>query len=265
MAGRSRCGWSNAGSSTNPSSRSTCRRARWITRYKLLRNKGDLKGALRAIGRALEGAPGRAERLKLLVSRASTLRASGDHWGAINDLNEILAARPRNVNALRTRSLSWFELGRYQPAKADCEAILGISTASQKRVEGARNLLKGIEEHLQHRARSEELLRSARGQSDDKALALVEQACRTDPRHAAAHLELGRLRLALGHVRPALVALSRSVWLDPRQAQAHYLRGRARERVGQRKQARADFEEALERCPAEDVPLRRTILAALGR
>jgi tetratricopeptide (TPR) repeat protein len=85
----------------------------------------------------------------------------------------------------------------------------------------------------------------ARAGRFDEAIALFEQALRSDPGLAEAQAQLGAALLALGRDQEAAAALERAVGLDPGFADAHYNLGLLAHRQGRIEDAVARFEQAV--------------------
>lgn len=81
------------------------------------------------------------------------------------------------------------------------------------------------------------------------AIQAFERAKKADPRNALSYFELGQIYLKRKHYRLSVENLREAVRLDRGMADAHYSLGLAYERLGDKKQARVHFSEALKYVP----------------
>ena len=89
-------------------------------RGELLRSRGDLDGALRAFGQALQIDP---KNLKALLGRAHVAVAQGKFKAADEDLDPILQAAPDNFMANYLRGLEQFKQQQYAAAERTLDQI----------------------------------------------------------------------------------------------------------------------------------------------
>src|SRR5205823_8415508 len=64
-----------------------------------------------------------------LLLRATLKQSTHDFMGALTDLDRVLAANPRDGQALLTRATVLTVQGRYAEARADCARIAGLTVA----------------------------------------------------------------------------------------------------------------------------------------
>ncbi len=154
----------------------------------------------------------------------------GDHYGALDDLNEILFAEPD------------FKLGRYQ------RACLFSEFGNR---EGAIQDLDYLLEHdpfypwaLNNRACYKAELGDFEG-----ALADARKAVERQSEVASCHDTLGYVLVGLGHYQEAIEVYDQTLQLDPEQAHSLWGRAVCYHRLGESERAQADLERLAEVAP----------------
>jgi len=225
-----------------PSERAVVR----TSRAALLREQGDLEGALAEHEAALAAAPGY---YWALVERANVLELLGDTEGALGDLDRVLAARPEALNARLSRASVRSAAGDYAGARADLDLVLAE--------------LPGNSAALLQRAWVRSASEDLPGALDD-----VREATRLDPDNPALWNYRGEFERAAGDLEAGLESLTRAIQLDPERPGSWVGRGQMRLHFAKEPvAAERDFTRALELDPERDVALfeRAQARVELGR
>ncbi len=210
-----------------------------LYRAESLRRLGRLEEAGAGFAAVIERDPGSARarfgagQVELRLGRPDRARLHFEE--AIELEPEYGPARYALGQALR--NLGRMEEAQAQLARAEKQpAEPPVDEALDKRLAALRT---GA---VESKNRGIELARAGRF---DEAIALFEQALRSDPDLAEAHAQLGAALLALDRDEEAAAALERAVGLDPGLADAHYNLGLVAHRQGRIEGAVARFEQAV--------------------
>lgn len=173
------------------------------------------------------------QKLEKIQTRAQVLRELKDHQGALQLLNEAVAAMPEAYELLLERSLAADYAGDYAQAEADLRLYLS------KRPDDA-SALNALGYTLANRF--DRLF---------EAEQLIDRALASDPENAAFIDSLGWLRFRQGRYAEAVVLLAKAHarFPDP-EVSAHY--AEALWRHGERAKARNVLDAALKLSPDDD-------------
>lgn len=218
--------------------------------------RGELTGAIRELGRAIDWSDGDAEvRSRLLCWRAMLRIENRDARGAVADTSEAIVATPTAARPRRVRALAHVVLNEADAALSDAHAAVEMAPA-------------GEPEALNHRA----YIRALVGRELHEALVDIEQALAGDPEASPELLDTrGYVLHLLGRHQEAIDLLNLAIDRSQRQrrrvavlsgradpeevtyrlraldhglAVMHYHRGLACQAAGLRQQARQDLDIA---------------------
>jgi tetratricopeptide (TPR) repeat protein len=160
--------------------------------------------------------------------RAQALTAAGELDRALGDFDQAIRLTPAYGSAYSHRARAWLEKGELDKALADCDAALKRDATL----------------YLAHYYRGRVWSRKG---AADKAIASFGRALDQNPHYVPALNARGNERFKKSQFAKAEDDYSAAIRLDPKfdRVHLHYNRGSARLHLGDPKQARADFLEAL--------------------
>ncbi len=178
------------------------------------------------------------------LDRAMALHRAGDLGLALTAYQDLLAADPRNADALHLTGVLAHQMGRTSIGIACIEQALAINPKAP----------------LYHRNMAE--LRKSTGDHRRAAVHLL-QAVALKPDDASARVELGLMQAAGGDVPAAIASYRSALELDQNLVGAHTNLGVALEALGDETGAKAAYERALALEP-DFVPALNNLGALLG-
>ncbi|UXX79280.1 tetratricopeptide repeat protein [Reichenbachiella carrageenanivorans] len=158
-------------------------------------------------------------------SKGDELYNEGKYSEAIKAYDEYIGLHPTHVKSIYNRGRSYEELGKFQKAFEDFEAVLEID---KKNTSALLSLAKYY----------------YRDQKFEKAKYYAELAVKENVNLAQAHFWLGRSRHQLGMFAEALTAYNNAINLDRELGEAYLYRGAIKMQSSRNKSACADFKSA---------------------
>ena len=159
------------------------------------------------------------------------------------DYSLVLDIQPDNTEALRMRAYAYVELQDYKSARADYDHLLRLQPQDY-------NGRLGLAMLCQKEGKLKEALAILDGMVEEKSEGTSLQ---TAPAHAVVYVARAGVQQELGNLPMALMDLEEAIRLDPSRYEAYLVRGQIRLSRGEKKEARADFEKAVELgLPAEE-------------
>ena len=205
------------------------------------RLRGQLPEALESYTYALNMAP---RNVPILLDRAAILLELGEADKARIDYSLALDIQPDNTEALRMRAYIYAELQDYKSARADYDHLLRLQPADF-------NGRLGLAMLCQKEGKLKDSLAILDGMVDEKSEGTSMQ---TAPAHAVVYVARAGIQQELGNLPMALMDLEEAIRLDSSRPEAYLMRGQIHLSRGKKKEARADFEKALELgMPAADI------------
>ena len=205
------------------------------------RLRGQLPEALESYTYALNMAP---RNVPILLDRAAILLELGEADKARIDYSLALDIQPDNTEALRMRAYIYAELQDYKSARADYDHLLRLQPADF-------NGRLGLAMLCQKEGKLKDALAILDGMVDEKSEGTSMQ---TAPAHAVVYVARAGIQQELGNLPMALMDLEEAIRLDSSRPEAYLMRGQIHLSRGKKKEARADFEKALELgMPAADI------------
>ncbi len=194
------------------------------TRALLREAKGDLKGAIADMGRALALD---ADDPSLYHDRGLMRRRSGDADGAIDDATAAIERAPAIGLHWHLRATARLATGDAAGAVADWTRAVAASPTLSAAWNGRGGAFWSAGDRR-------------------RALADFQRAVASEPRNVAALGNLGMALVTLDRPAEALEPLDRAIETDPGYGRAYLHRGRARHRLGDRAGAERDLDRATE-------------------
>lgn len=144
---------------------------------------------------------------------------------AVRVFSRLIDFDSRDEESLAHRATAYFQLGRLEEARDDCDAALAIDPrdVNARCVRGEIFLQEG---------------------DFEEALADLNAAVAEEPGDADARVSRARAWLAVGRARKALADLNEALKREPYLAAAHFERGRAHQALGRTREAAQDFKRA---------------------
>lgn len=205
------------------------------------RLRGRLDEALESYTYALNMTP---RNVPILLDRAALYLELGESEPARIDYSLVLDIQPDNTEALRMRAYIYTEAGDYKSARADYDHLLRLQSADY-------NGRLGLAMLCQKEGKLKEALAILDGMVDEKSEGTSLQ---TAPAHAVIYVARAGIQQELGNLPMALMDLEEAIRLDSSRPEAYLMRGQIQLSRGKKKEARADFEKALELgMPAADI------------
>lgn len=205
------------------------------------RLRGQLPEALESYTYALNMAP---RNVPILLDRAAILLELGEADKARIDYSLALDIQPDNTEALRMRAYIYAELQDYKSARADYDHLLRLQPVDY-------NGRLGLAMLCQKEGKLGDALAILDGMVDEKSEGTSMQ---TAPAHAVVYVARAGIQQELGNLPMALMDLEEAIRLDSSRPEAYLMRGQIHLSRGKKKEARADFEKAVELgMPAADV------------
>ena len=205
------------------------------------RLRGQFPEALESYTYALNMAP---RNVPILLDRAAILLELGEADKARIDYSLALDIQPDNTEALRMRAYIYAEAGDYKSARADYDHLLRLQPADF-------NGRLGLAMLCQKEGKLKDALAILDGMVDEKSEGTSMQ---TAPAHAVVYVARAGIQQELGNLPMALMDLEEAIRLDSSRPEAYLMRGQIQLSRGKKKEARADFEKALELgMPAADI------------
>ena len=206
----------------------------------LQRLRGQLREALESYTYALNMIP---RNVPILLDRAALYLQLGEADKARVDYSLVLDIQPDNTEALRMRAYAYVELQDYKSARADYDHLLRLQPQDY-------NGRLGLAMLCQKEGKLKEALAILDGMVEEKSEGTSLQ---TAPAHAVVYVARAGVQQELGNLPMALMDLEEAIRLDPSRYEAYLVRGQIRLSRGEKKEARADFEKAVELgLPAEE-------------
>lgn len=206
----------------------------------LQRLRGQLREALESYTYALNMTP---RNVPILLDRAALYLQLGEADKARVDYSLVLDIQPDNTEALRMRAYAYVELLDYKSARADYDHLLRLQPQDY-------NGRLGLAMLCQKEGKLKEALAILDGMVEEKSEGTSLQ---TAPAHAVVYVARAGVQQELGNLPMALMDLEEAIRLDPSRYEAYLVRGQIRLSRGEKKEARADFEKAVELgLPAEE-------------
>jgi tetratricopeptide (TPR) repeat protein/predicted Ser/Thr protein kinase len=261
-------------------------KAALLQRSRIKRDRKDVAGALADLDRAIQIDPAYADGFE---DRAYLKSTTKDAAGARADYDQAIRLEPTRVSAWAGRAYHRSQNKDLDGAMADYNEAIRIDPANAQYLgnrASLHRLKKAVEDGLkdaraalaidtaQTVARFEivELLAqraTERIQKKDRAGAFadLEEAMKTDPKHAAAWRARGLVRVQLGEFDAAIPDLRESLKLLPGQANVHYSIAWALAQKGDEKGALAEYTECVRVDPGhfEGLAERALLLGRSGR
>ncbi len=205
------------------------------------RLRGQLRPALESYTYALNLAP---RNVPILLDRAALYLELGEAEPARVDYSLVLDIQPDNTEALRMRAYIYVESRDYKSARADYDHLLRLQPADY-------NGRLGLAMLCQKEGKLAEALAILDGMVQEKSEGTSLQ---TAPAHAVVYVARAGIQQELGNIPMALMDLEEAIRLDSSRPEAYLMRGQIRLSRGDKKEARADLEKAVELgLPAADV------------
>lgn len=205
------------------------------------RLRGQLREALQSYTYALNMVP---RNVPILSDRAALYLELGEADKARMDYSLVLDLQPDNTEALRMRAYIYTELQDYKSARADYEHLLKLQPIDF-------NGRLGLAMLCQKEGKLPEALAILDGMVEEKSEGTSLQ---TAPAHAVIYVARAGVQQEAGRLSMALMDLEEAIRLDDSRPEAYLMRGQIHLSRGEKKEARADFEKAVERgIPADDV------------
>ena len=205
------------------------------------RLRGQLREALESYTYALNMTP---RNVPILLDRAALYLELGESEPARIDYSLVLDIQPDNTEALRMRAYIYTEADDYKSARADYDHLLRLQPADF-------NGRLGLAMLCQKEGKLKDALAILDGMVDEKSEGTSMQ---TAPAHAVVYVARAGIQQELGNLPMALMDLEEAIRLDPSRPEAYLMRGQIHLSRGKKKEARADFEKALELgMPAADI------------
>lgn len=206
----------------------------------LQRLRGQFREALESYTYALNMTP---RNVPILLDRAALYLQLGEADKARVDYSLVLDIQPDNTEALRMRAYAYVELQDYKSARADYDHLLRLQPQDY-------NGRLGLAMLCQKEGKLKEALAILDGMVEEKSEGTSLQ---TAPAHAVVYVARAGVQQELGNLPMALMDLEEAIRLDPSRYEAYLVRGQIRLSRGEKKEARADFEKAVELgLPAEE-------------
>ncbi|MDW3211107.1 MAG: tetratricopeptide repeat protein [Reichenbachiella sp.] len=158
-------------------------------------------------------------------TKGDTLYSDGKYAEAIKAYDEYLKLHPSHVKSLYNRGRSFEELGKFQKAYNDFEAVLEID---KKNTSAMLSLSKFY----------------YRDHKFEKAKYYGQMAVKENVNLPQAHFWLGRSQHQLGAFSEALTAYNNAINLDRELGEAYLYRGAIKMQGNRKKGACADFKSA---------------------
>ncbi|MBI5275206.1 MAG: tetratricopeptide repeat protein [Burkholderiales bacterium] len=183
-----------------------------------------------------------------LIAKGLALHQQGRLQDAAQCYEQVLAADPRNFDALHLMAVLQAQAGRHQEALAGFDRALAVSQSEAALFNNRGNTLKQLERV-------------------DEALASFAQALRLDPDYTQAHRNLGMALHEQGRFADAASSFAQVVRLQADSAEAWNNLGVAQQACGRLDDALASYAEAIRIRPgfAEAHCNRANTWQALGR
>lgn len=197
------------------------------------RLRGQLREALESYTYALNMTP---RNVPILLDRAALYLELDEPEPARIDYSLVLDIQPDNTEALRMRAYIYAETGDYKSARADYDHLLRLQPADF-------NGRLGLAMLCQKEGKLKDALAILDGMVDEKSEGTSMQ---TAPAHAVVYVARAGIQQELGNLPMALMDLEEAIRLDPSRPEAYLMRGQIQLSRGKKKEARADFEKALE-------------------
>lgn len=206
----------------------------------LQRLRGQHHEALESYTYALNMTP---RNVPILLDRAALYLQLGEADKARVDYSLVLDIQPDNTEALRMRAYAYVELQDYKSARTDYDHLLRLQPQDY-------NGRLGLAMLCQKEGKLKEALAILDGMVEEKSEGTSLQ---TAPAHAVVYVARAGVQQELGNLPMALMDLEEAIRLDPSRYEAYLVRGQIRLSRGEKKEARADFEKAVELgLPAEE-------------
>lgn len=206
----------------------------------LQRLRGQFREALESYTYALNMTP---RNVPILLDRAALYLQLGEADKARVDYSLVLDIQPDNTEALRMRAYAYVELQDYKSARTDYDHLLRLQPQDY-------NGRLGLAMLCQKEGKLKEALAILDGMVEEKSEGTSLQ---TAPAHAVVYVARAGVQQELGNLPMALMDLEEAIRLDPSRYEAYLVRGQIRLSRGEKKEARADFEKAVELgLPAEE-------------
>lgn len=172
----------------------------------------------------------------ILVSRAGLYLEMGEPEKARIDYALVLDLQPDNQEALEMRAYIYTEQGDYKAARADYEHLLKLAPQHFSGRLGLAML-------NQKEGKLKEALAILDGMVNEKG---EGTSLLTAPQHAVVYVARAEVQQAMGRQSMALMDLEEAIRLDASCPEAYLMRGQIYLSQEKKKQAREDFEKAIE-------------------
>jgi tetratricopeptide (TPR) repeat protein/S1-C subfamily serine protease len=201
----------------------------WKYRSIVLRELGDLNGALVAILEAIRLEP---EDVISVNEKAGLLSKLGDKKGSLVIYDQIIA-KGEKAWTYTNRGNVKSDLGDKKGALTDHDVAIRINP-------------QFVEAYV-NRGRTKLELGDKKG-----AIADFNIAIRINPKFAGAYINLAVVKLELGDKKGAIADFDTAIRINPKSAKAYYNRGVAKSALGDKKGAISDYDTAIRINPQDD-------------
>ncbi|MGH9328151.1 MAG: tetratricopeptide repeat protein [Terriglobia bacterium] len=188
---------------------------------------GNLGAAQEDIASALKDDPNNA---RYLTTYAWIEQLQGRQHAALATLLKAQALDPKTPAIPYKMAVSYYFLGQYQQAEAECTAAIRL-----KQQDAPAYVLRGMIQLRQKHLRG--------------AVDSLQKAVRLNPGAALFHRELGKALFESGQPITAGKEFDRTLALDPKDAEAYFWRAKSLAREGSEQQAIASLNTAVELKP----------------
>ena len=193
------------------------------------RRKAALEAEQAAKRKAADDAMARVAEAASHLERGKALVASGDHAGAISELDRAIQLNPKLGAAYWQRGIAYANRGDHDQAIKDYDEA--ISADPQAEAYYARALSLAVKRDF------------------ERAIADLDKAIGLNPKMAPAYWQRGIVRANKGDHVQAIADYDEAIRLDPNLARAYLSRGNSYELRDDVERARADYDEAIRKDP----------------
>jgi len=202
-----------------------------------------------------------------LAHRARAYHFLGEYDKAIADFSQALKISPAGAWIWNNRAIVWSDMKEYDKSIADYTKALELNPSyylplsnrgliwlrKKKHDQALADFANSIRHNPQYAiAFSNRALLWIEKRNFDEAKKDCDQAIQLYPGSTATRTVRGQMYLAMNRLDEALRELNTAIDLEPKNASAYVHRARTRARLGNFREAKGDFEEAIRQRPMVD-------------